>query len=54
MELPKERKVEKVTGGRTIWRNIIWLIILFAYSFIGGTIFSAIEGKILLEIIYFK
>ncbi|EFO24826.1 hypothetical protein LOAG_03655 [Loa loa] len=45
MELSKEAKVEKATGGRTIWRNIIWLIILFAYSFIGGIIFSAIEGS---------
>ncbi|KHN74424.1 TWiK family of potassium channels protein 18 [Toxocara canis] len=32
------------TGGRTIWRNIVWLIILFAYSLIGGIAFSAIEG----------
>ncbi|VDN25515.1 unnamed protein product [Gongylonema pulchrum] len=37
-------KTEEKEGGRTIWRNIIWLIILFAYSFIGGVIFSAIEG----------
>uniref|UniRef100_A0A0N5ARB2 Uncharacterized protein n=1 Tax=Syphacia muris TaxID=451379 RepID=A0A0N5ARB2_9BILA len=32
------------TGGRTIWRNIIWQLILFVYSGIGGVAFSAIEG----------
>lgn len=32
------------TGGRTIWRNIVWLLILFAYSGLGGVTFSAIEG----------
>ncbi|VDN60139.1 unnamed protein product [Dracunculus medinensis] len=37
--VPSESK-----GGQTIWRNIIWLIILFIYSFIGGLAFSAIEG----------
>ncbi|VDK81941.1 unnamed protein product [Litomosoides sigmodontis] len=42
---PKEGRAEKATGGRTIWRNLIWLTILFAYSFIGGIIFSAIEGN---------
>uniref|UniRef100_A0A915PP91 Potassium channel domain-containing protein n=1 Tax=Setaria digitata TaxID=48799 RepID=A0A915PP91_9BILA len=41
----KKAKVERAAGGRTIWRNIIWLIILFAYSFIGGIAFSAIEGN---------
>lgn len=46
MEPPREAKAGKTTGGRTIWRNLIWLIILFAYSFIGGIVFSAIEGKI--------
>uniref|UniRef100_A0A0R3RUT7 Ion_trans_2 domain-containing protein n=1 Tax=Elaeophora elaphi TaxID=1147741 RepID=A0A0R3RUT7_9BILA len=45
MESPKKAKDEKRKGGRTIWRNIIWLIILFAYSFIGGVVFSAIEGN---------
>ncbi|MCP9259722.1 Ion channel [Dirofilaria immitis] len=44
IEQSKITKIEKTTGGRTIWRNIIWLIILFAYSFIGGIVFSAIEG----------
>ncbi|VBB32112.1 unnamed protein product, partial [Acanthocheilonema viteae] len=44
MEQSKEA-IRKATGGRTIWRNLIWLIILFAYSFIGGTVFSAIEGN---------
>lgn len=43
------RRAEKTTGGRTIWRNLIWLVILFAYSFIGGIIFSAIEGKTILN-----
>lgn len=33
------------TGGRTIWRNIIWQLILFVYSGIGGVAFSAIEGN---------
>ncbi|VDD85593.1 unnamed protein product [Enterobius vermicularis] len=33
------------TGGRTIWRNIIWQLILFVYSGIGGVAFSAIEGE---------
>ncbi|VDN08099.1 unnamed protein product [Thelazia callipaeda] len=45
MELLKGMKAEEATGGRTIWRNIIWLIILFAYSLIGGILFSAIEGN---------
>ncbi|VDN93307.1 unnamed protein product [Brugia pahangi] len=45
LESMKDEKIEKATGGRTIWRNIIWLIILFAYSFIGGIVFSAIEGS---------
>lgn len=39
--MPSESK-----GGQTIWRNIIWLIILFIYSFIGGLAFSAIEGLV--------
>ncbi|KAK6026027.1 hypothetical protein OSTOST_08057 [Ostertagia ostertagi] len=30
--------------NKTLWRHIIWLIVLFAYSLLGGLIFSAIEG----------
>ncbi|KAE9413678.1 hypothetical protein Angca_004569, partial [Angiostrongylus cantonensis] len=28
----------------TLWRHIVWLIVLFAYSLLGGVVFSAIEG----------
>lgn len=45
MEQRTDVKIEKASSGRTIWRNVAWLIALFAYSFIGGIIFSAIEGK---------
>ncbi|PAV61458.1 hypothetical protein WR25_11310 [Diploscapter pachys] len=37
--IPKEDKRSK-----TLWRHMIWLVVLFAYSFLGGVIFSAIEG----------
>ncbi|CAJ0589962.1 unnamed protein product [Cylicocyclus nassatus] len=30
--------------NKTLWRHIMWLIVLFAYSLLGGLIFSAIEG----------
>lgn len=38
--IPKEDKRSK-----TLWRHMIWLVVLFAYSFLGGVIFSAIEGS---------
>ncbi|MFH4982652.1 hypothetical protein AB6A40_009361 [Gnathostoma spinigerum] len=34
----------KERGIATFKRNLLWLIVLFAYSFIGGVTFSAIEG----------
>ncbi|VDL66526.1 unnamed protein product [Nippostrongylus brasiliensis] len=30
--------------NKTLWRHMIWLVVLFAYSLLGGLIFSAIEG----------
>uniref|UniRef100_A0A915B704 Potassium channel domain-containing protein n=2 Tax=Parascaris TaxID=6254 RepID=A0A915B704_PARUN len=41
---PPQPPKRETKGGRTIWRNIVWLIILFAYSLAGGIAFSAIEG----------
>ena len=32
---------------KTLWRHVTWLAILFAYSLLGGLIFSAIEGGFL-------
>ncbi|CAI4231339.1 unnamed protein product [Auanema sp. JU1783] len=37
--IPKEDKRKK-----TLWRHIMWLVVLFAYSLLGGLLFSAIEG----------
>ncbi|ETN71993.1 hypothetical protein NECAME_19069, partial [Necator americanus] len=45
-EPPKPRIVitKEDKRNKTLWRHIIWLIVLFAYSLLGGLIFSAIEG----------
>ncbi|KAJ1348949.1 hypothetical protein KIN20_004356 [Parelaphostrongylus tenuis] len=46
LEPPKSRIVITTEDkrNRTLWRHIMWLIVLFAYSLLGGVIFSAIEG----------
>ncbi|RCN27490.1 hypothetical protein ANCCAN_26775 [Ancylostoma caninum] len=45
-EPPKPRIVitKEDKRNKTLWRHIIWLIVLFVYSLLGGLIFSAIEG----------
>uniref|UniRef100_A0A0K0CUX4 Ion_trans_2 domain-containing protein n=1 Tax=Angiostrongylus cantonensis TaxID=6313 RepID=A0A0K0CUX4_ANGCA len=46
LEPPKPRIVITTEDKRsgTLWRHIVWLIVLFAYSLLGGVVFSAIEG----------
>ncbi|VDP02828.1 unnamed protein product [Heligmosomoides polygyrus] len=46
LEPPKPHIVitQQDNRNKTLWRHIIWLIVLFAYSLLGGLIFSAIEG----------
>ncbi|CAD6186684.1 unnamed protein product [Caenorhabditis auriculariae] len=46
-EAEKKKKVliaSRDERKKTLWRHVAWLVILFAYSLLGGLLFSAIEG----------
>uniref|UniRef100_A0A914W0E8 Uncharacterized protein n=1 Tax=Plectus sambesii TaxID=2011161 RepID=A0A914W0E8_9BILA len=47
-KLPKSEKnvgfLQKMHENH-VFRHIVWLLVLFAYSLLGGFVFSAIEGR---------
>uniref|UniRef100_A0A1I7XMQ3 Ion_trans_2 domain-containing protein n=1 Tax=Heterorhabditis bacteriophora TaxID=37862 RepID=A0A1I7XMQ3_HETBA len=46
-EVPRPRIIiaKEDKRHKTLWRHIMWLVVLFAYSLLGGIIFSAIESN---------